>query len=77
MAYPRCTSIVTGVTQTDSDYSYGIDENWHSTAGNPQGGTYDISLTYPNGGGFQPYTVPPLAPVYDLELGSFKYSRST
>jgi hypothetical protein len=74
MAYPSVYFYRDGVSsQTDSDYSYGIEENWQSTAGNPQGGTYDVSLTYPNGGGFQPYTVPPLAPVYDLELGSFKY----
>jgi hypothetical protein len=37
------------------------------------GGTNDISLAYPNGGGFQPFTNLPLAPAYDLELGGFKY----
>jgi hypothetical protein len=59
--------------QGQSDYSYGITENWQSTAGSPAVGTDVVSLRYPNGGGFQPYTNPPLAPTYDLELGSFKY----
>ena len=60
-------------TQGQSDFSYGITENWQSTAGGPAVGTYDVSLAYPNGGGFQPIANLPLAPVFDLELGSFKY----
>jgi hypothetical protein len=59
--------------QGQSDYSYGITENWQSTAGSPAVGTHDISLMYPNGGGFQPFANLPLAPAYDLELGGFKY----
>ena len=48
-------SIQNGVSnQGQSDFSYGITENWQSKAGSPAGGTDDISLAYPNGGGFQP-----------------------
>jgi Calx-beta domain len=73
-AYPSVWFYHNGVaTQGAVDYSYGITENWRDTAGIPAAGTYDVSLMYPNGGGFQPFTNVPLAPVYDLELGSFKY----
>ncbi len=73
-AYPTVYFYHNGVaTEGQSDYSYGITENWQSTSGSPAVGTYDVSLMYPDGGGFQPYTNPPLAPNYDLELGSFKY----
>ncbi len=59
--------------QGQSDFSYGITENWQSKAGSPAGGTDDISLAYPNGGGFQPIANLPLSPAFDLELGGFKY----
>ena len=74
MAYPSVYFYRNGVsTQSYSDYSYGITENWHSTAGSPQVGDVRHLVDVPNGGGFLPYTVPPLSPVWDLELGSFKY----
>ncbi len=73
-AYPAVYFYQNGASNTqDGDYSYGITENWQSTSGSPLVGTYDIALTYPGGGGFQPYTRPPLAPTYDLELGGFQY----
>jgi len=57
----------------NSDYSYGtLVENYSSTAGNPQGGQYDISIDFEQGG-FQPYAHPPQAPTYDLEIGAFNY----
>jgi hypothetical protein len=59
--------------QAQSDFSYGITENWQSTAASPAVGTDAVSLAYPNGGGFQPITNLPLAPAFDLELGGFKY----
>ena len=59
--------------QAQSDFSYGITENWQSTAGSPAVGTDDVSLAYPNGGGFQPISNLPLSPVFDLELGGFKF----
>jgi hypothetical protein len=73
-AYPAVYFYHNGVaTQGQSDYSYGITEDWRNSSGIPAVGKYDVLLMYPNGGGFQPYTNPPLAPSYDLELGSFKY----
>jgi Calx-beta domain len=59
--------------QAQSDFSYGITENWQSTAGSPAVGTDAVSLAYPNGGGFQPISNLPLSPVFDLELGGFKF----
>ncbi|MBS0419121.1 MAG: hypothetical protein JSR66_15535 [Proteobacteria bacterium] len=57
----------------NNDLSYGsLQENYSSTAGNPQGGTYDISVYFQNGG-FQPAVAPPQAPEWDLEIGAFGY----
>jgi hypothetical protein len=74
-AVPKVYFYQNGVAnQGQLDYSYGITENWQDTAGNPSTGGHDVSLNYPaGGGGFQPYSDLPLAPVYDLELGAFKY----
>jgi hypothetical protein len=58
------------------DLSYGgvvgANENYASTAGNPQGGPFDISVFYLNGG-FQPASYGPQAPVDALEIGAFNY----
>ena len=58
------------------DLSYGgvvgANENYASTAGSPQGGPFDISVFYLNGG-FQPASYGPQAPVDDLEIGAFNY----
>ena len=74
-AYPKVYFYQNGVpTQGAMDYSYAITENWEDTSGQPASGAYDISLSYPaGGGGFQPYGDVPLTPIYDLELGSFNY----
>ncbi len=57
----------------NSDLSYGtVQENYSSTAGSPQGGTYDISINFVNGG-FQPAVNVPQAPGWDLEVGAFNY----
>jgi hypothetical protein len=57
----------------NNDLSYGsLKENYASTAGSPQNGTYDIAINFINGG-FQPASAPPQAPIWDLELGAFKY----
>lgn len=74
-AYPRVYFYRNGVaTQGALDYSYDITENWRDTSGSPVSGRYDVALTYPAaGGGFQPYSALPLAPVYELEIGGFKY----
>jgi Calx-beta domain len=57
----------------NSGLSYGnLVENYASTAGNPQGGTYDVSVNFTNGG-FQPAVHPPQAPEWDLEVGAFNY----
>jgi hypothetical protein len=72
-AYPNVYYYQSGVANQGShDYSYGgMVENWQDTTGDPLSGTYDVMLQY--GGGFQPYSGPPLSPVYDLEIGSFNY----
>ena len=60
---------------SDADLSYdGVvgNENYSSTAGSPQGGPFDISILFPNGG-FQPVAEAPQAPEWDLEIGAFKY----
>ena len=58
---------------SNNDLSYGsLQENYSSTAGTPQGGTYDISINFVNGG-FQPAVQVPQAPQWDLELGAFNY----
>jgi hypothetical protein len=57
----------------NNDLSYGtLQENYSSTAGDPQGGTYDISINFMNGG-FQPAVQVPQAPQWDLEIGAFNY----
>jgi len=57
----------------NSDLSYGsLTSNYSSTAGSPQGGTYDISINFVNGG-FQPAVHQPQAPEWDLEIGAFGY----
>jgi hypothetical protein len=60
---------------SNADLSYdGVigHENYSSTAGNPQGGPFDISIFFPTGG-FQPATDAPQAPTWDLEIGAFNY----
>jgi hypothetical protein len=60
---------------SNADLSYGGvigNENYSSTAGNPQGGAFDISVVFPNGG-FQPVADAPQAPLWDLEVGAFNY----
>ncbi|HWM65627.1 MAG TPA: Calx-beta domain-containing protein [Steroidobacteraceae bacterium] len=58
---------------SNNDLSYGsLQENYSSTAGNPKGGAFDISVNFANGG-FQPAVQVPQAPQWDLELGAFSY----
>ncbi len=63
-----------GVSNWDNnDLSYGnVPENYSSTAGNPQGSSFDLSVDFINGG-FQPTSHMPQVPVDDLELGAFNY----
>jgi hypothetical protein len=57
----------------NSDLSFGtLTENYADIKGSPQGGPFDISVNFINGG-FQPTAGPPQAPNWDLELGAFKY----
>lgn len=74
-AYPSVYLYHRGVANQGAlDYSYGIKENWHDKHGSSPSGRYDVSVTYPAaGGGFQPYSAPPLSPVYDLEIGGLKF----
>jgi hypothetical protein len=59
---------------SDGDLSYGgAVSDYKSTAGNPQGGTYDVSVTFANGGGFLPTADAPECPEWDCEIGAFKY----
>ena len=56
------------------DLSYGTAKaNYASTAGNPQGGPFDISVNLPQGGGFLPTADAPQSPNWDLEVGAFNY----
>jgi hypothetical protein len=58
----------------NADLSYGgATANYSSTAGNPQGGKYDIAVDIPGSGGFLPVSDAPQAPTWDLELGAFNY----
>jgi hypothetical protein len=60
---------------SNADLSYdGVvgNENYSSIAGNPQGGPFDISVLFPNGG-FQPAADAPQAPLWDLEVGAFNH----
>jgi len=60
-------------TWSNNDLSYGtLVENYSSTAGNPTGGTYDVSVDFINGG-FQPAVHPGQAPLWNLEIGAFNY----
>jgi Calx-beta domain len=55
------------------DLSYdGATPNYASTAGSPQGGAYDVSVYFPQGG-FLPVVAAPQAPGWDLEIGAFNY----
>ena len=47
--------------------------NYASTAGNPQGGLYDLQGSIPSGGGLNLVTGNPQAPVDDLNVGAFNY----
>ena len=59
---------------SNNDLSYGtLVENYSSTDGNPQNGTYDISVDFISGG-FQPAVAPAQAPMWDLEIGAFNYA---
>ena len=59
---------------SDGQLSYGgAVSNFQSTAGNPQGGTYDISTVFADGGGFLPFADAPECPVWDCEIGAFNY----
>jgi hypothetical protein len=60
---------------SNADLSYGgaaTNENYSSTAGNPQGGPFDISVVFASGG-LQPVADAPQAPTWDLEIGAFNY----
>jgi hypothetical protein len=60
---------------SNADLSYdGVvgHENYSSTAGNPQGGRFDISVVFASGG-LQPVADAPQAPTWDLEIGAFNY----
>jgi hypothetical protein len=60
---------------SNADLSYGgaaTNENYSSILGNPQGGPFDISVIFANGG-FQPAADAPQAPTWDLEIGAFNY----
>jgi hypothetical protein len=58
---------------SNANYSYGISQQFADTTGNPPQGTYDMLITYPNGGGLQYFSNPPGAPTYALENGAFNY----
>lgn len=65
-----------GSTWGSVDYSYGlVSRTWDDTKGAPIGGGTDIALVFQNGvgGGFQPYSNLPQVPIYDLEIGAFRY----
>jgi hypothetical protein len=65
-----------GSTWGNSDYSYGLSSlDWADTSGAPVGGGTDIKAVFPpnNGGGFQPYSNAPQVPIYDLDIGAFRY----
>ena len=59
---------------SNGDLSYdGVQTDYASTGGNPQGGTYDISSVFAVGGGFLPTADAPQCPVWDCEIGAFNY----
>ena len=57
---------------TAYDYGGAI-ATYNSTAGNPQGGIYDLEANLLAGGGLNPVAGAPQAPFYDLEIGAFNY----
>jgi hypothetical protein len=58
----------------DANFDYGgAVSNFASTAGAPQGGTYDVSTVFANGGGFLPVADAPECPLWDCEIGAFNY----
>ena len=58
--------------ETAYDYG-GAVATYNSTAGNPQGGIYDLEANLLAGGGLNPVAGAPQAPFYDLEIGGFNY----
>ncbi len=59
---------------SNADLSYGgAVPNYASTAGNPQGGPYDIAVYFPGSGGFLPTSDAPQSPSWDLEIGAYNY----
>jgi azurin len=58
--------------QTNFDYG-GAVSIYNSTAGNPQGGIYDLEANFSAGGGLNPVSGAPQAPVDEVEIGAFKY----
>jgi hypothetical protein len=55
------------------DYS-DVTLNYKSTAGVPEDGAYDISVTAKTSFGYaQPYSGPPAAPEWAADIGAFKY----
>jgi hypothetical protein len=64
-----------GVFNWGGDFSYpsgGITNNYSSTAGTPEDGAYDISVTDIIGAGFLPYAGKTVT-TWDMEGGSFNY----
>lgn len=58
---------------SNNDLSWGmLQENYAATAGDPQGGPFDVSIDFISGG-FQPAVNPPQAPQWNLEVGAFRY----
>lgn len=74
-ALPKVYFYQNGVANQGAvDYSYDISESWQDTSGDPLEGGDDVELIYSAaGGGFQPYANVPLAPLWDLEIGAFRY----
>jgi hypothetical protein len=57
----------------DSNFDYnGAVSTYNSTAGNPQGGLYDLKASF-GGGGINPVADVPQAPEWDLNIGAFNY----
>ena len=59
-------------SQMNFDYAGAI-STYNSTAGNPQGGLYDLKANLLAGGGINPVAAAPQAPLFDLEIGAFNY----
>ncbi len=57
----------------DSNFDYnGAVSTYDSTAGDPQGGLYDLKASF-GGGGINPVADYPQAPEWDLNIGAFNY----